>query len=503
MPNEPENNESENQGGQSGGLKTYRAGTLVYTKAALTVLFFWLLWGDFCYTVMEAVTGPIMQLKFQSLDASNTQIGVILGTIPGIVYSILNPIISFKSDRYRGRWGRRIPFILFSMPCVVLGLIGLAFGEKLAFWLHGHVGFLQGTSPNQLAIMTLGLLLVGFTFFNTFVTSTFWYLFNDVVPEHLMARFMSWFRTISTASASLYSFFIFPYSGTHSTWIFLGAALLYLVGFGLMCINVREGKYPPPPAFVGGETGLIAATKTYFAGTHAFAHYWHLWICTFIGGISGGGAVVGATLFGLYFSEAIGLNLHQIGIVNGCIGAVVSVLTLGSGWLADRFHPIRVVVVGAAAGLLIVTPANMVWLFWHPSPNVAFVVVMIISIGLAAPSTALASMWDPPMLMRLFPRENYGQFCSTNGVWRMVGGICGGAMTGKFLDIMTTHVGKERAYFYLPVWSFAFGVPSFLFLLKLYWSWKRHGGDDAYVAPVLADISGNVPIHPALSDTPL
>ena len=85
----------------------------------------------------------------------------------------------------------------------------------------------------------------------------------------------------------------------------------------------------------------------------------------------------------------------------------------------------------------------------------------------------------------------------------MVGGICGGAMTGKFLDIMTTHVGKERAYFYLPVWSFAFGVPSFLFLLKLYWSWKRHGGDDAYVAPVLADISGNVPIHPALSDTPL
>ena len=77
-----------------GPNKIYHAGTLTYTKAALAGLFFWLLWGDFCYTVMESVTGPIMQLKFQKLDASNTEIGLILGTIPSIVYSILNPIIT-------------------------------------------------------------------------------------------------------------------------------------------------------------------------------------------------------------------------------------------------------------------------------------------------------------------------------------------------------------------------------------------------------------------------
>ncbi len=50
----------------------YHAGTLTYTTPALFILFFWPLWGDFCYTVMESVTGPIMQLKFKTLDVVET-----------------------------------------------------------------------------------------------------------------------------------------------------------------------------------------------------------------------------------------------------------------------------------------------------------------------------------------------------------------------------------------------------------------------------------------------
>lgn len=36
------------------GGKNYHCGTLTYTKAGLFVLFAWLLWGDFCFTLMEA-----------------------------------------------------------------------------------------------------------------------------------------------------------------------------------------------------------------------------------------------------------------------------------------------------------------------------------------------------------------------------------------------------------------------------------------------------------------
>jgi maltose/moltooligosaccharide transporter len=197
--------------------KTYHVGTLTYTKPALVVAFFWLLWGDFCYMLMEAVTPSIMPLKFQALGASNAVIGLVLGTIPGVIYSVLNPVISFKSDRFRSRWGRRIPFILATLPFLVICLAMLGFGEPVGRWLHGHVGAIASRmAPETAVILTFGVIMVAFTGFNTFVGSVFWYLFNDVVPEHLLARFMSWFRVISMISVTLYNFCIFRFAGTHS-----------------------------------------------------------------------------------------------------------------------------------------------------------------------------------------------------------------------------------------------------------------------------------------------
>ncbi|HEX4123120.1 MAG TPA: MFS transporter [Tepidisphaeraceae bacterium] len=480
----------------------YHVGTLTYTKAALAVLFFWLIWGDVCYTLMESVTGPIMLLKFQALHASNTEMALLVSTIPTCVYSFFNPVISFRSDRFRSRFGRRIPFILLSLPFLVLGLIGLAFGDQLGFWIHARL-HLSRIPPNQLAMWTLGILLVTFTFFNTFVTTTFWYLFNDVVPEVLLARFMSWFRVFGTLSASLYTFFVFPYSGTHATAIFMGAALLYLVGFGLMCLNVREGQYPPPPPNTGGGTGPISIIRTFGKECHSNRIYWYLWLCTFIGSIGSGVA-----LFDLYFKQAIGLSLFQISDINGTNLIVVSVLIVGAGWLADRYHPIRVVLLSQVLSWVLLTPATMIWIFWHPSPTEqwtfrlsflhhlpyvhalsvlhiqkSFLISLVIYVGLTAPLNSLGAMWDPVLLMRTFPRSRLGQFCSINAVWRSVGGMLGGFLAGGYLDIVSHRVGKEHAYFYCPIWSVCFGIPAFIFFVKFYQAWKRHGGDD-YVAPL-------------------
>jgi hypothetical protein len=50
---------------------------LTYTKAGLFVLFSWLLWGDFCYTLMEAVVPSILPLKLKGLGCSNWLMGLI------------------------------------------------------------------------------------------------------------------------------------------------------------------------------------------------------------------------------------------------------------------------------------------------------------------------------------------------------------------------------------------------------------------------------------------
>jgi len=38
----------------------------------------------------------------------------------------------------RGRWGRRIPFLLVTTPLAAFGMIGLALTPILAKWMHGH-----------------------------------------------------------------------------------------------------------------------------------------------------------------------------------------------------------------------------------------------------------------------------------------------------------------------------------------------------------------------------
>ena len=109
--------DSRNAASVAGG-KTYHCGTLTYTKVGLFVLFAWLLWGDFCFTMMETVVPSIVPLRLRELNAPNWIMGLVLVTLPCILNVALNPVISTASDRHRGRWGRRIPFMLFTVPFV-------------------------------------------------------------------------------------------------------------------------------------------------------------------------------------------------------------------------------------------------------------------------------------------------------------------------------------------------------------------------------------------------
>ena len=54
---------------------------------------------------METVVTSILPLQFEKLGTSNTAIALIMTTIPMIITAVANPIISFKSDRYRS-WKR-------------------------------------------------------------------------------------------------------------------------------------------------------------------------------------------------------------------------------------------------------------------------------------------------------------------------------------------------------------------------------------------------------------
>ena len=89
--------------------RQWRAGTLTYTFAGIVALFFLLLAGDFVWSLRERSVGVITQLLLKQHGASDFLVGLYLVALPGILGLLVGPVISYRSDRHRGRWGRRIP----------------------------------------------------------------------------------------------------------------------------------------------------------------------------------------------------------------------------------------------------------------------------------------------------------------------------------------------------------------------------------------------------------
>lgn len=459
----------------------YQVGTLTYTPRTLAILFLWLFAGDACFVLMESVVPSILPLKFEHLGASNAVVGLILTTIPSIINAILNPIVSFKSDRYRSPLGRRIPFILYPLPFLVICLVATGYSDTLGLWIYHHLGgAAAGSSPRAVQIATIGVFMAAFAVFNAFLNAVFWYLFNDVVPERLLARFMSLFRLISMASTSVYNICIFQYADKHAPEITICVGILYFVVFGVMCLKVKEGRYPPPEQYVDGHSGVLSAIKTWAVECHGNSLYWFLYLMTVSTGL-----VWGTNVFMIYFYQSTGLSLAQIGQVIGCGTIVTGILVPVSGWLADRFHPIRIVLAGRLSTLIVFYPITLVWFFYHPGHSVAFW-IWIVAVGIVQAIAQALNGVELPLLMRLLPHSRYGQFCSANAVWNMIGGISGGILGGAFLDLIKRHVAANHVYYYLPVWQITFYGVSCVFLGGLYWRWKQHGGDEAYVPPLVS-----------------
>ena len=112
--------------------KTWSVGTLVYDRRALTILFVLLLIGDLVWALRARTLGPIAQLLLKNHGSSDFFNALMLSSIPTAMGMIMSPVIGYKSDRYRSKWGRRIPFIMISTPITFVGMIGMAASKYLA-----------------------------------------------------------------------------------------------------------------------------------------------------------------------------------------------------------------------------------------------------------------------------------------------------------------------------------------------------------------------------------
>lgn len=464
-------------GNKSDGHKIFHCGTLTYTKASLAVLFAWLLWGDFCFTLMETVVPSILPLKLKSLGCPNWVMGVMLTTIPGIINVFMCPWVSFKSDRYRSKWGRRIPFIILTIPFLSISVALLGFSDDICVWLQKYVPLLRDFTPTSLTIALIAIFIVMFRLFNVFVNSIFWYLFNDVVPAKFIARFLGMFRIVGTIASATYNYFIFQYAGTHAREIFVGAAILYFIGFGITCLRVKEGEYPPVQGESDKENRGWGAIKTFFKESFCDRIYWLL----FISGASQS-VTVAIYAFNIFFQQEMGLSLAQI----GKIGAVSGIASLAAMYFTaifiDRWHPLRVTVY-LSVFAIIGAAMNWVWIFID-LPAIYFFWLSLGGTLIAIFQTTLADGCRLPLNMRLYPRSRFGQFCSSQAMisWGCI--IVAGIASGLFIDIVTwlCH-GTNFAYRFIFLWTTAGTMVTATVIVLAYLKWYRLGGDKHFRPP--------------------
>jgi len=178
----------------------FRVGTLHYTGFGLIMVFVWLLWGDFCFTLLDQNIPNILPLKLNQIGAGDTMNSVLNGTIAYTVTFFLAPIVSFRSDRTRTRWGRRIPYLIWSTPFVGLFLVLIGCYDSLTNVLIGGAAratfFGVTITRGGLSVLVLGAMLVGWDLANIFVNTVYYYLFNDVVPTRYLSRFLAMFRVV-------------------------------------------------------------------------------------------------------------------------------------------------------------------------------------------------------------------------------------------------------------------------------------------------------------------
>lgn len=451
---------------EKGASATYRVGTLAYTRAALLTVMFWMLLGDLCLQIVEAVPN-IVPLQLRWAGASDTMIGFVAASVPFFVMLLLNPFVGMQSDRHRGRLGRRRPFLLWFTPAVVASLVLLGCVSHFAAPLARVIGW----DVNRTSIVLVAIFNLMFSVANTYVLQVYQFLFVDVIPQQVMGKFIGVYRAIGALGTFVFHRWLYGHAASHTFAIYSGAALLYAVAFLLLIWRVEEGQYPEPTEAERAKT-FPKLFRDYFRDCFGHWFYVKVYLLTFCFWA----AIVPFNTFLVFFATgggpgknapSLGLPLDQYGQIRGWITLCQVPVFFLVGPFLDRFHPVRVVI----AAFAVIAVTYFASAIWVNSATELLVWGLVNIIGVSMFTACQLTIFP-----RLLPKENYGQFFTANQIFGVSGLIVAPVLCGRMLDVFNSY---RLVYLWAGVCSLAGLIASIL----LYRHWCRLGGDAGYVPP--------------------
>ncbi len=451
--------------------KIWQVGTLTYTTGGLILLCFWLLWGDFPWAMKDRAIGPSATLLIKQLGVSDFLYGLIIIAFPNFTNIFLMPMISYISDRHRGRLGRRIPFLLFTTPFIVLGIYLIGITHPLGRFLHSVIPSIS----EHLAMLTafcIGWVMLDFG--TTLSCSLFGALVNDVMPREILGRFFALVRMVSLAAGMLFNGFLIDKIETHSGIILFGVGTLYGIGLLSLCFMVKEGKYPPPvdatpstgeaPHPQSAIRKVATSTVTYLRQSFSLSYYRWFMITTAIASLT----FFPVNSFSIQYAKSLNLNMDKYGLYLVYTYCVSLILSFSLGSLSDRFHPLRTGMTSLATYAIIMFAGYALM----ADPKYFGVVFILHGIVSGCYFTLVASI-SP----RLLPPGLFAQFSSAAAIVLSVGSMLMGPIIGRTLDCL-------QDYRYVFLMGGIIATISTVMYYKLYLNFQACGGDQNYQAPM-------------------
>ena len=450
---------------KAGNKKIWRVGTLTYTMGGLVALFCWLLWGDFAWAMKDRAIGPAATLLIRTFDVNDFLFSLIIISFPSFTNIFLMPIISYISDRHRGRWGRRIPFLFFTTPFIVVGACGLGFSPMLGKLLFNLTG--EAISLNTACLICFGVFWALLDFGTTLSSALSGALVNDVVPKEMLGRFYGLFRAISLLAGMLFNFYLLKLVEAHYFYIFIGVGLFYGIGLYSLCWKVREGEYPPvdtPPVKKIGD--IYKPFLTYFRQCFSMPYYRWVIAAMVLSGMAASPYNMYAILYAK--SPVINMDMALYGKVLTICYGISFCLSFFLGTLADRFHPLRM----SIAALLTYLATMIAGWFWVKD-EFSFEVIMYLHTVLSGCYFTLSASLG----QRLFPHLLFAQF---NSAYSMIHAITTVLVSMLFGWLLLKLNSDYRYCFLFGTVMTGLGIAC---LVKIYFDFLKLGGDKAYQAP--------------------
>lgn len=398
----------------------YAVGTLRYAGAGLAIVVFWLLFGEFAIAFRDRSAIPGVMELLRQHHASDTTIAVLVSALPALLGCVLVPVVGFRSDRFRSRWGRRLPFLMGITPVAALVLVALGQCTTMGRVTDRLLGSMSpGADTCVLAWFCVfwtafeGLALVTVALYGGLV--------NDIVPRPVLGRFYGAFRIVNLVAGILFNLWVFRLTEHHLREVFLGIGLFFGAACMLMCVRLKEGEYGPAAMEGPGAVAWRTMGRAYWRECFSDRYF----LLVFLALTASELTFMPFNTFSQLYADALGMDKAELGKLLATSYALSIGLSPAIGWMVDRY---------GAAGVTVWTMGLYACVagggFLAVHDLASFSVVYVLHVVVAGTYyTAAASL---PMV--LFPRARFLQFDGAKRVLFSTSNIALSFLLGPALD---------------------------------------------------------------------